>query len=69
MPLGSAESVLCGWDEIHVWSANGSFVIGSKNDKKTYASLPYLRVENVHILEQVIRVGFKRGVSRLSDLL
>jgi hypothetical protein len=61
--LGSDEPVRCAWHEVHVWTADGSFYIGAKNDKKTYAALSYIHVPNVHLLERVIRAGFKRGIS------
>lgn len=67
--LGSDERVRCSWHEVHVWTADGSFCIGAQNDKKTYAALSYIHLPNVHILEQVIRVGFKRGIHQLSDIL
>jgi hypothetical protein len=67
--LGSDERVRCSWQDVHVWSANGSFVIAAKDDKKTYAALSYIDLPNVHILERVIALGFKRGIHRLSDIL
>lgn len=67
--LGS-EQVQLGWHQTHVWSANGSFIIGAKDDKKAYAELSYIAVPNVHILEQGIRMAFKKpGMRVLSDLL
>lgn len=67
--LGS-EQVRLGWHQSHVWSADGSFIIGAKDDKKTYAQLPYIAMPNVHILEQGIRMAFKKpGLRVLSDLL
>jgi hypothetical protein len=68
--LSSNEAVRCGWGEVNVWSANGAFYIGSQNDKKTYGSLSYINVPNVHVLEQGIRMAFKKpGMRKLSDLL
>jgi len=67
--LGTGERVRCSWHDVHIWSADGSFCIGAQKDKKTYAALSYIHLPNVHILEQVIRVGFKRGIHRLSDIL
>jgi hypothetical protein len=68
--LGANEKVRCLWREVQVWSANGSFIIGAKDDKKALASLSYIYVANTHILEQAIRMAFKKtGMSRLSDLL
>lgn len=68
--LGANEKVRCSWEQVHVWSANGSFYIGSKSDKKTYVELSYIQGANTHILEQVIRMAFKKpGMRRLSELL
>jgi hypothetical protein len=53
-----------------VWSADGAFYIGDKADKNTYADISYIHDENTHILEQAIRMAFKKpGMRRLSDLL
>jgi len=67
--LGS-EQVRYGWHQTHVWSADGSFIIGAKEDKKAYVQLSYIALANVHILEQGIRSAFKKpGMHVLSDLL
>lgn len=67
--LGS-EQVRVSWHQTHVWSADGSFMIGSKEDKKTYAQLSYISLPNIHILEQGIRMAFKKaGMRVLSDVL
>lgn len=64
------EQVSLEWRQTHVWSANGSFFIAAKGDKKVYAKLPYITMPNVHILEQAIRMAYKRpGMRALSDLL
>ena len=68
--LGSNEQVRCSWDRVHVWSADGSFCIGAKDDKKINAGISYIHGANTHILEQAIRMGFKKpGMCRLSELL
>jgi hypothetical protein len=67
--LSPNERVRLSWSDVHVWSADGSFVIGQKADKKTYGSASYIKNWNTHLLEQIIRSGFKRGVSKLSDTL
>jgi hypothetical protein len=67
--LGS-EQVRVSWHQTHVWSADGSFMIGAKEDKKTYAQLSYISLPNIHILEQGIRMAFKKaGMRVLSDVL
>lgn len=65
--FGSNEPVRCSWQDVQVWSADGSFYIGSKADKKTYVGLSYINDANTHILEQAIRMGFKKGINRLSE--
>lgn len=68
--LGSAGRVRCSWDQVQVWSADGSFCIAAKDDKKVNAGISYIHVANAHILEQAIRMVFKKpGMRRLSDLL
>lgn len=68
--FGTNEKVRCSWSQIHVWDADGSFFIGAKNDKKIYVGIPYIQVANTHILEQAIRMAFKKpGMRCLSDLL
>lgn len=68
--LGSNEKVRCSWGQVHVWSADGSFCIGAKDDKKANAGISYMYGANTHILEQAIRMAFKKpGLRRLSDLL
>ena len=65
-----AEKVRCSWGQVHVWSADGSFYIGSKDDKKTYVGLSYIHADNTHVLEQAIRMALKKpGMRRLSDIL
>jgi hypothetical protein len=67
--VGTGEPVKCRWHDVKVWSRDGSFVIGAQNDAKVYAMLSYIQVSNVHILEQAIRMAFKHGAVRLSDVL
>lgn len=68
--FGANEEVRCSWSQVHVWSADGAFYVGSQGDKKTYAGLSYINSANTHILEQAIRMAFKKpGMRRLSDLL
>lgn len=64
------EQVQCTWYQTQVWTADGAFYIGAKEDKKAYAALSYINTPNVHILEQAIRMVFKKaGMRGLSDLL
>jgi hypothetical protein len=68
--LGSNEKVRCSWGQVHVWSADGSFCIGAKDDKKVNAGVSYIHGANTHVMEQAVRMGFKKpGLRRLSELL
>jgi hypothetical protein len=67
---GSRENLKFGWYDVHVWSGNGAFFIGSKADKRTCAGLSYAYCPNAHILEHAIRTAFdKPGFRVLSGLL
>lgn len=65
----NSENVYHKWGDTHVWDADGSFIIGAKNDKKTYAELSYIGVHNTHILESIVRMSFKKWKGRLSGLI
>jgi len=68
--LGSNELVWCSWSQVQIWSADGAFVVGSSHDKKTSVSLSYIDVSNTHLLEQIVRMAFKKpGFKRMSELL
>lgn len=66
--FGGEKSVTLKWHELHVWTGDGSFYIGSKLDKKAYAQLPYLQTDNAHLLERAIRLFFESNKGRLSQL-
>lgn len=68
--FGSNEELRLSWAQVHIWNANGSFHIGAKDDKKAVVALSYINDANTHILEQAIRMAFKKpGMRRLSDFL
>lgn len=67
--LGANQLVQMSWSDVRVWTDDGSFVIGSKADSTTYAKFSYLHSPNAHILEHIIRIGFKKGVGKLSEIL
>lgn len=68
--FGANEAIRFTWHEVQVWSSDGYFVIGSKDNKKINITLSYIDCPNVHVLEQVIRMAFKKpGITRLSELL
>lgn len=64
--FSSKERVSLTWSEIRTWNEDGCLYIGAKHDKKVYSALSYKDVDNVHILEAVIDVFFKKGGSRIS---
>jgi molecular chaperone DnaK len=67
--FSSPEPISVGLNEMHVWSSNGRFVIGSKTDKKLVGSISYIDDWNAHVLEHLIRGAFKKGVRKFSDYL
>lgn len=67
--LFGSERVQLTWYDVHVWSADGNFVIGHKEDTKVYGTASYIYNPNTHILEHIVRGGFKKGVSKLSEYL
>jgi hypothetical protein len=64
-----SERLFCPWGKARVWVADGSFVVGSQDDKDVYDALSYINVPNVHVLEAAIRMFFKTPKPRLSSLL
>jgi hypothetical protein len=63
------ERVQLRWHDVHIWSSDGSFIIGHKEDKKVHGTASYINSENAHILEHIVRGGFKNGIHKLSDYL
>jgi len=57
------------WDQVVVWPEDGSFHIANKTDKGFKLSMSYIEAPNTHVLEAMIRAGFKAGADRLSDIL
>lgn len=66
--IGTGEPRRYAWSEVQTRSQDGSFHIGSQ-DKKASVVLSYINIANVHILEHVIGIAFKRGAHRLSQVL
>jgi hypothetical protein len=68
--FGANEPVPLRWAQVHVWSADGAFHIGSQTDKKTHVGLSYIYNAQTHVLEHAIRTAFKKaGAGKLSDIL
>ena len=68
--FGANESIDFLWSQTQILSSNGSFYISGKDHKKTYTELSYISTPNAHIIEQLIRIAFKKpGMRKLSDIL
>lgn len=68
--FGADEAVFCTWGQVHIWTADGAFYVGSTTDKKTYAEFSYIETPNAHLFEQIVRSAFKKpGLRKLSELL
>jgi hypothetical protein len=66
----SREPVHVPWNGIRVWSDGGMLNIASTEEHKVNASLSYIHVANVHILDRMLRAALdRRGLRRLSELL
>ena len=61
--------VFLSWDHVSIGNSPGLFCIYNKDEQNTIAELDYLKVNDLHILETMIRHSFKQGLDRLSDLL
>jgi hypothetical protein len=66
---GSNPPLRLDWNDVHVWSSDGKFVIGKRDDKKVYGSSSYIKDWDTHLVEHLIRGAFKKGVAKLSDYL
>jgi hypothetical protein len=65
----SSEEKKFGWNKISVWSENGNFIISSTENRKFIAQMPYQTTYNVHFLEAIIRMLFKKPApQKLSDI-
>lgn len=67
--LRSNQHVLCAWRELTIGNGAGTFSIAKKGEKKVSVKLPYLELDNVHILEVAMRMFSKNPGRKLSDLL
>lgn len=67
--FGANEQVPCSWNDVQIWTADGSFYIGAKSEKKVRAGMSYIHTPNAHVLEHAIRMGFKKGIRKLSEIL
>ena len=67
--FSSNNQVFCRWSELVIWNDAGVFCIKKKDDTKLKTSFSYQDEDNIHVLEAAIRMFWKRGGNRLSDLL
>lgn len=67
--FGANERLFCEWKTIVIGTAEGSFFLQHKDDRKIMVALPYLGVDNVHVLEAAIRAFWKQGGKRISSIL
>jgi hypothetical protein len=67
--LSSSERVYGTWSELGILEGPGYFRITSMSNKKAYADLSYLEIDNVHILEAAMQAFWKKGGRTLSSLL
>ena len=67
--FGSNERVFCRWGELVIWDGSGVFCVGKKEDKKVSANFSYQSEDNIHVLEAMIRMFWKRGGTQMSSLL
>ena len=57
------------WDKVTVYNASGSFVIAERGNTGLSAVLSYTQVDNVHVLEAMIRAFMKNKQPHLSSIL
>lgn len=67
--FGQSRQLHCVWNDIEIWNEAGSFCIAYKTDKRLKATFSYLEVDNIHVLEAMIRTLWKQGGDQLSTLL
>jgi hypothetical protein len=49
------------WEDLRISNGNGTFIISSDSEKKAKAELSYKDIDNVHILETIMRFLWKDG--------
>ena len=65
----SSEAAYRRWNQVRYYSSNGSLFVVDKDDQKVAGSMSFMEVPNVHVLEAIIRLSFKKWRGRLSGLL
>lgn len=59
--VGHAEPIFCKWEDLAIRNGNGTFIVERANDKSIGTELSYKDVDNVHVLESVLRFLWKDG--------
>jgi hypothetical protein len=59
--FGRSEPVFYKWEDLSISNGNGTFIVKSRADKSIGAELSYRDVDNVHILEAILRFLWKDG--------
>lgn len=68
--LRGSELTVRPWSGVSISSASGALNIVAADNRAVGATLSYIDVANVHVLEHALRMAFKRpGMRRLSELL
>lgn len=65
----SSERSYWKWSQVQTWTSDGKFIIGAKDDKKSYSQISYLTDANAHVIEACISTAFKNWKGHLSGLL
>jgi hypothetical protein len=59
--FGRAEPYSAKWEELSIRNGNGTFVVECSKDKSIGAELSYKDIDNVHILERLLRFLWEDG--------
>jgi hypothetical protein len=59
--FGRSEPYFAKWEELSIRNGNGTFIVEATNDKSIGAELSYKDIDNVHILEALLRFLWKDG--------
>jgi hypothetical protein len=67
--IESNGSVVFNWSQLMIWNGPGTFYISKKGNESYTAALSYLRDDNIHILENALRIFWEMSEDRISSLL
>ena len=57
------------WRDVSISNGPGYFCIQDKKNSSMSVKLDYLEIMDVHLLENILRVGFDKGISKISNVL